>query len=135
MQEYKQWWNHKEIWGRQVLVCNIQKAFLDGAFPLACDTMNGHPLHSHQVGMLCPICGKKQKKTLGTLSRLRAELKEASERLARHRKKEEGELYQKSLTENAASGGIVGGDFKDIIWSERASLARLDDVDFDPIVL
>ncbi|PBP26235.1 hypothetical protein BUE80_DR002850 [Diplocarpon rosae] len=122
-------------WGRQVLACNIQKLFLDGTFPLACDTMNGHPLHSHQVEMLCPVCSKKQTKTLGTLSKLKAELKEATERLARHRKKAEVEEDQNSLTGHAASVGIEVGEFKEIIWSEHAALTGFDGCEFDPIVL
>ncbi|PBP23309.1 hypothetical protein BUE80_DR005925 [Diplocarpon rosae] len=124
-------------WGRQVLACNTQKLFLDGTFPLACDTMTGHPLHSHQVEMLCPVCNRKQTKTLGTLSKLKAELKEASERLARHRKKAEGEKEedQNSLTGHAASVGIDDGEFKEIVWSQHAALVGVDGGEFDPIML
>ncbi len=87
--------------------------------------MNAHPLHSRSVSSLCLICTKKQKKTNETLSKLRAEMKKASERLAQIQKKEE-EGYLKKYT---ASVGIDGGGFED----RAASISGFKPV-FRPIV-
>ncbi|KAH7354780.1 hypothetical protein BKA65DRAFT_395066 [Rhexocercosporidium sp. MPI-PUGE-AT-0058] len=103
-------------WGRQVRTCNLHKAFLDGTFSKACDTMNAHPLHSLRIQTACHACAKKREKTFIALTKLKAELLEMKEKMARAQK-----------GRGSSDGGSVEG--------EHAASIGIDDGKFDPIIL
>ncbi|KAL2070837.1 hypothetical protein VTL71DRAFT_13863 [Oculimacula yallundae] len=98
-------------WGPQVRSCNLQKAFLDGTFSTECETMNAHPLHSLKVQTACQVCAKKQQETSSTLSRLKAELMEMKEKMAKVQKARGSSEDGSELGEHAASVGIDDGEF------------------------
>lgn len=78
-------------WGKEVRLCNLQKAFLDGSRDEECDTMFSHPLQSVKVASLCNVCAAKKGKTDTTMSSLRLRLKALSETVTRLQKSEDGE--------------------------------------------
>ncbi|CZS89424.1 uncharacterized protein RAG0_00838 [Rhynchosporium agropyri] len=101
-------------WGPQVRSCNLQKAFLDGTFSAECEMMSAHPMHSLKVHTTCQTCAKKQKKTSKTLSRLRSELMEMKEKMARVQKARGSSYGGSEVGEHAASAGIDDGEFERI---------------------
>jgi len=44
------------IWGPEIRACPLQISFDASKWPLACDTMHSHPLHTFSVHTLCPSC-------------------------------------------------------------------------------
>ena len=101
------------------MMCNLHKAFLDGTFSAACDTMRAHPIHSLKIQTVCQSCAKKRQKTLTALTKLKKELTEMKEKLARV---------------NRERGSSNGGSVASTEDGHAASIG-IDDGEFDPIVL
>lgn len=58
-------------WGREVRACPLQIAFDSAQWPMACDTMIGHALHTVKVYRLCPDCQASRSRLDDSRERLR----------------------------------------------------------------
>lgn len=123
-------------WGRLFLTCDLQNDFLRGIFVNACDTLKAHPLHSLKLEVSCPVCVKKEQRSRKTLSKIKEKLREAREKLARHRNNNDGWIEEgENKMSQAARLDMDDGNFREIMWEEHAASAGIDDGEYDPIVL
>jgi hypothetical protein len=75
-------------WGAEITPCALEKLYRAGEWSEPCETMNSHPLHSLTVQKLCKKCQRKRSKLEGTMSRLKALMKELNESLSKLKKEE-----------------------------------------------
>lgn len=73
-------------WGAQVRACPLEQAFIDGSWPVPCNTLWSHPLHSVKVGVLCKGCDLKRRRTTRALTKLKSAMQELHETVERLQK-------------------------------------------------
>lgn len=99
--------------GKDLLDCNVQKAWKQGIWSAECDTMTSHPLKTFKVTQLCTMCVEKKSKTDETLSEtkmkiagLTADLKRLKETKA---KRAQDEMDEKTRQERERAARLEDG--------------------------